>query len=80
MSSAFTDAMKTRSAAYLLGSARPWSVLRSALLLVKMAPDSLAMQSMARAPLNFAVRLIEASVRLPRSKVGMSKQEPLTVL
>lgn len=75
-----TDPITTRSSAEVVESAWSRSVLRKALLAVMVAPDNLDASTIAAAPLDFASRLTQTSVRVLRSKAGMSKKEPRRAL
>lgn len=70
--------MTTRSTANVLGSAWLWRVLRRALLSVTLAPDILTVPAIAEVPFGFAKKLTKMSAQMPRSKAGVSKEEPKT--
>lgn len=70
--------MTTRSAADVLGIARPISALQRASLSVTLASDNLAAATNARALFFLAKTLTQTSVRVPQSKSGVSKKKTST--
>lgn len=64
----------TKFVSGMLGGAWQWSILRRALLLVTPALDSLAVPNITESPLEFAKRLTQTCVQMPRSNAGMPKE------
>lgn len=75
---ALMDPITKRSAADVLDSAWPWSVLERAFLLVQPEQDSFAVPTIAEVLFDFEKRFIALSVQMLRLTAGVPKEEPLT--